>query len=131
MKTHLKSCGKQPKIAPIYRPKKYSRCRAYQLLMLLSVDRPVDLPTVKFLTVATCQSTARSTVPRFRPPVDRPVDRGQIRSTGLLASWPCTFCAHRSTTQSTDFWLGQPAGRLPDSLVSKCLGLKTWSFYLQ
>ena len=60
LKTHLKSCVKQPKTAPIHRPPKTSRWGPTQQEILLLVDRPVDRPTVRFLTAV--------------PPVDRPVD---------------------------------------------------------
>ena len=63
--TLQKSYRKQFKGTPFYRLPKTNRCRPTQQLMLLSVDRPVYRPTVKFLTVAACRSTARSTVPRL------------------------------------------------------------------
>ena len=70
LKTHFKSCVKQPKTTPIYRPQKTSRYRPNQQLMLLPVDLlSVDQPTVKFLIVV--------------PPVDRPIDRGRIQRAEL------------------------------------------------
>ena len=55
MKTHFKSCLKQPKTAPIYRPKKYSRWGPTHQKTLLSVDRQGSDPLGKA--------------------IDRPVDR--------------------------------------------------------
>ena len=55
--TLFKSCVKQTKTAPFYRVQKYSRWGQTCSQDDLSVDRPVDRPTVIFLTVV--------------PPVDR------------------------------------------------------------
>jgi len=60
----LKILIKQAKGAPFYRLPKTSRWRPTQQEILLSVDRLVDRPTVKFLTVVACRSTARSTMHR-------------------------------------------------------------------
>jgi len=104
------------------------------------LDRPVDLPTVKLLTVRACWSASRSTVPRARPPVNRgqiqraklfewstgrstakarSVDRGLSgRPPGRLAlklNGRARICAHRST----DFCIGWPRGRPAEGLVNK------------
>jgi len=101
---------------------------------LLSVDRTVDRPTVKNMTVG----AAGRPHPTLDLSVDRPVDGGQIqraklssrstaRSTGArsreLTLWitrppalsvlkpkgRACICAHRSTVLLTDFSLGRPA----------------------
>ena len=82
-KTLLKSCEKQSKGTPIYRLPKYGRWRPTQQEILLSVDRPVDRPTVRFLTV----------VPVVDWPVNRdlniesssspPIDRGHFQRAEL------------------------------------------------
>ena len=120
---------------PLYRHPKTSHWGPNQQLMLLSVDRPVDRPTVKFLTV--------------EPAVDRPVDRGTgtesralcrstgafqraealcsrpSRSTGPPAVLACTSVDRpgRPTSSSVDR-SGRPAEARTDTLK----GLKGWYF---
>ena len=50
-KTSPKSCVKLAKRTLFYRVQKYSRWGTEQAQNGLSVDRPVDRPTVRFLTV--------------------------------------------------------------------------------
>jgi len=89
LKSHLKSCLKWPKIASLYRPPKSSRWGPTQQEILLSVNRSVDWPTVKFMTVAACWSTARLTNLRLWPigrPPGRP--RPDLENKALLNGWP-------------------------------------------
>jgi len=114
-KTILKSYTKKPKTISIYRFPKTSRWGPTQQEILLSVDRPVDQPTVIFLTIATCRSTARSTVPRLwltsRPGPDPEstvlwtVDR--VGQPALKPKWHMHVCAHWSTARSTGRRPGQ------------------------
>ena len=125
---------------------KTSRCRPSQQSGLLAVDRSVDRPTVRFLTVgpAVDRSVDRGldTESRSSLPVNRPVGRGQIQRAELSGGRPgrstgppakqgvhvlCTSVDHpvdrpiaRLTVQST--------GRSQNSIF---LGIKSLSFFLQ
>ena len=140
LETYLKSCLTQPKTTPLYRPPNSSPWGPTQQEILLSVDRPVDRPTVKFMTVAACRSTAWSIDLRLWPigrspgrsrpdpeskalsTIDQSVDRPSSQN------WQCTFLhigrppgratLVRSTGRSTARRPGQPF-----------IGIKTW-FYI-
>ena len=103
-----KSSLKQPPKAPFYRARKTSRWG----LTELSVDRPVDRPTVIFQTVEPSVDRSvdrgQDTESKSLCPVDRSVDRGLSReqssldgrpgrSTGPPARTGMHVCARRST----------------------------------
>jgi len=115
-KTLLQSSRKQPPNGPIYRAPKTSRWG----LTELSVDRPVDRPTVIFQTVKPSVDRSvdrgQDTESTALCPVDRSVDQGLSReqssldgrpgrSTGPPARTGVHICARRSTARSADFRL--------------------------
>ena len=115
----------------IYRARKTSRWG----LTELSVDRPVDRPTIIFQTV--------------EPSVDRSVDRGQIqraslsvrstaRSTGAFldsrALWTVDRVGRPATCQvkaCTSVHVGRPGRSTGYSQDRTVKGLKTWSFWFK
>ena len=129
MKTHLKSYIKQIKTTPIYRPKKYSCWGPTQQETLLSVDRQrSDFRPLGKVVDRTVDRKLGLDLSVDRP---RPGPFTESRSSlavDLAVDQPLAVhvCAYRST-----FWLSQSVGRPPANLVSKCKGIKTWSFYLQ
>ena len=105
----FKSYVKKPKTAPFYRVQKYSRCGQICRPDDLSVDRPVDRPTVIFLTVGAAGRPPSRPHPGHGLLVDRPVDRDKIQRAKLSG---------RSTTRSTGarsrewtLWISRPPGR--------------------
>jgi len=123
--------------SPFYRLHKTSRWRPNQQPGLLSVDRPVDRPTVKFLTVgpavdrvldtesrALYRSTARSTGAISREQNSLAVDR--VGRPALQPNKPCTFCARRSTARSSGLcFLEQSPEPLICPLQQKFLVIKS------
>ena len=104
LKTLLKSCRKQSKGSPFYRLLKCDHWRPTQQTGLLSVDRPIDRPTVRFLTVVPAVNRPIDRCLANDPAVDRPVNRAISReqrlSGGRLHGRPAQamyVCAHRST----------------------------------
>ena len=73
---------------PIYRLTKTSRWGPNQQSALLSVDRPVDRPTVGFPTVEPPVDRSLDTESRHSLPVDRPVDRGLFQRAELSSGRP-------------------------------------------
>ena len=113
LKTHLKSCRKQPKRSPFYRLQKCGRWRPTQQSRLLAVDRPVDRPTVKFLTVVPAVDRPIDRCLANDLAVDRPVDPAISREQRLSGGRPCgrpdlgraCLCVDR-LVRWTDFWIG-------------------------
>ena len=128
-KTLLISCRKQPPNAPFYRARKTSRWG----LTELSVDRPVDRPTIIFQTVVPSVDRPR---PGYREqvslsgrPLGRPgpFQRAELsrRSTGSVDRPPARTGVHVCARRSTN-----PVDRLkPGQKTVK--GFKTWSFWLK
>ena len=120
MKTHFKSCSKQPKTAPIYRPQKYSRWGPTQQETLLSVNRPVDRQRSDFRPLGKAVDRSVDQKLGYDLAFYRPVDRSHlqreealwrstVRSTG---PWPCTFVhVSRLTSGSVDRAVDQQKAR--------------------
>ena len=73
-KTSLKSCTKLAKRTPIYRVQKMSRWAQFSGQIDLSIDRPVDRPTVIFQIIGVTDRLPGRPYPGQRP-IGRPVDR--------------------------------------------------------
>ena len=97
MKTHLKSCRKQYKGTPIYRLPKTSRWGSNQQSGLLKVYRPVDRPTVRFLTVVQ-RSTDRSTVAWQMTQLSTARSTGPFRESRGSLGPPALGCARLCTS---------------------------------
>ena len=106
-KTLLKSCEKQSKGTPIYRPPKSRRWVPNQQSGLLAVDRPVDRPTVRFLTVESAVDRCLANGPAVDRPVDQAISREQRHSDGRPALGRARLCTSvdrygRPTSDSVD-----------------------------